>query len=393
MDRLAGKTGAPCAPPSVAFYADSDAWPGGAETWLTSLMLGLRSAAWRVSLFLSARDATDPWAELLVAGGVNVTRVRPMREIDPAARREAVRVLRGFTLVHVNKTHPRSCLPVMAAARRAGARALVSSEHVVAAPASRYPLGREVVRHLVRRANALCDVVTVPSDASRAAYLDAYDTSPSKVVTVRGAVDLEPFDRQGDAAGVRRDLGLGSGDKVAAVVGRLHSGKGIEHAIRAAQLIREKEPAFSLLVVGSGPLAGAAGKLAQDCGLSDAVVFAGSRADVPSILASVDLLVVPSESETAGLAAIEGMAASLPVVATDVGGLPEAVENGVTGILVPPTDPGAIANAVLRILAEPERARRMGAAGRARVEADFSVERLVSTVAGLYARLLRTEDE
>jgi glycosyltransferase involved in cell wall biosynthesis len=87
------------------------------------------------------------------------------------------------------------------------------------------------------------------------------------------------------------------------------------------------------------------------------------------------------------------LAASLPVVATDVGGLPEAVENGVTGILVPPTDPGAIANAVLRILAEPERARRMGAAGRARVEADFSVERLVSTVAGLYARLLRTEDE
>ena len=377
----------------MAFYTDSDAWPGGAEVWLTHLMLGLTSAGWRVSLFLSRKSATDAWADLLKEGGVDVTRGRALREVDPAGQREATRVLRGFPLVHVNKTHPRACLPVMAAARRAGAAALVSSEHVVAAPASRYPLGREIVRHLVRRANALCDVVTVPSDASRAVYLDGYGGPPSKVVTVRGAVDLTPFDKPSDAAAVRAGLGLDRGEKIAAVVGRVHAGKGVEDAVRAARLIREKEPAFRLLVVGSGPLEGLVERLAGECGSADAVVFAGAREDVPAILAAVDLLVVPSESETAGLAALEGMAARLPVVATDVGGLPEAIQDAVTGVLVPPRDPAALADAVLSVLASPERARQMGAAGRSRVETDFNTGRLVSTVTCLYDKLLRIESE
>lgn len=377
----------------MAFFADSDAWPGGAEVWLTHLMSGLRSSGWQVTLFLSRKPATDPWAELLCRDGVAVTRVRPMLPIDPAGLREATRLLRGHDLVHVNKNHPRACLPAMSAARRAGAKVLVSTEHVVAAPSSRYPLGRQLVRHLVRRANALCDAVTVPSDASREAYLEAYGGPAARLITVRGGVDLAPFDAAADASGVRANLGVGAGDKVAAVVGRVHPGKGVEHAIRAAGSIRESVPGFKLIVVGAGPLESHARRLVKECGLSDAVLFAGPRSDVPAVLSSLDLVIVPSESETSGLAALEGMAARLPVVASDVGGLPEAVDDGVTGLLVRPGDPEALAEGVLRILASPDRAREMGAAGRARVERSFSATRLVSTVAALYERLLGTGGE
>lgn len=390
MDRLAARISSDGGATRVAFYADSDAWPGGAETWLTRLMFGLRSSSWDVSLFLTAKPATDAWAAFLTGKGMTVTRVRTMREVDRAARQEAARLLRGFELVHVNKPHPRACLPAIAGARRAGARVVVSSEHVVVPPASRYPLGRRVVRHLVRSANHLCDAVTVPSDASRQAYLDAYGCSPSKVVTVRGAVDLETFKRPVDASRVRKGLGLADDQIVAAVVGRLHTGKGIEHAVRATEILLKDEPAFRLLVVGGGPYEERLRGLTRECGVDAAVIFAGPRDDVPAILAAVDVVVVPSESETAGLAALEGMAARRPVVATRVGGLPEAIDDGVTGLLVPPNDPRALADAIRIVLSSPERAEQMGVAGRLRVEAAYGTDSLVSTVEALYERLLRT---
>ena len=372
----------------IAYYMDACAWPGGAETWLSHLMYGLTEAGWRVSLFLSDRRATDEWVVELESHGVAVTRFRPTREIDAAGFLEARRLLKGFPLVHFNKTHPRALLPAIPAARSAGARAVVSTEHVVLGPSSRYPFGRQVVAHMVRRANASLDAVTVPCEYARRAYSERYGVPLSTIVNVGTAVRLDRFDGGVDGARVRAELGLGRGDLVAVIVGRLHEAKGLEAAIGSVPTILEREPRFRLLLVGAGPLEGVLRLLVSREGLDGSVVFAGRREDVPEILGAADLLILPSESETAPLTVLEGMAAGLPVVATDVGGVGEAVESGVTGLLIEPGDPRAIAEAVLSVAALPDKGAAMGSAAREVARERFSTQTLVGAVTGLYERLL-----
>jgi glycosyltransferase involved in cell wall biosynthesis len=123
--------------------------------------------------------------------------------------------------------------------------------------------------------------------------------------------------------------------------------------------------------------------------MAEAVTFTGVRADVPKILAALDLFVLPSLWEGMPNAVLEAMAAGLPVVATAVGGTPEVVMDGVTGLLVPPQDPSALAQAIERLLRDPDLRRTMGRAGRRRVEQHFDVRETVRQVEDLYETLLR----
>jgi glycosyltransferase involved in cell wall biosynthesis len=373
---------------SVAYYMDSGAWPGGAETWLSHVMYGLAEAGWHVSLFLSDRRATDAWVPELEARGVTVARFRPTREIDAGGFVEARRLLAGFSLVHFNKTHPRALLPAIPAARAAGARVVVSTEHVVAAPSSRYPFGRQLVAGMVRRTNARLDVVTVPCEYARRIYSERYGVPLSRVVNVGTAVRLDLYDAVVDRGRVRRDLAIGREDVLAVIVGRLHEGKGLETAVGSVRTILEREPRFRLLLVGTGPLEGALRHLVSRLGLGGVVTFAGRRNDVPELLGASDLLILPSESETAPLTILEAMAAGLPVVATDVGGVSEAVEDGVTGILIRPRDARAIVDAVVSVVGSADRGAAMGRAARTAVRERYGADRLIGAVAGLYERLL-----
>src|SRR5256886_4183628 len=127
---------------------------------------------------------------------------------------------------------------------------------------------------------------------------------------------------------------------------------------------------------------------AVQLGLGERVVFAGFRLDVPEILAEVAVSVLPSLSEGLSNVLLESMAAGAPVVATRVGGNPEVVEDGETGLLVPPRDPAALAQAICRLLDSPELASRFGQAGRERVIKSFSLERMVQKTESLYLDLL-----
>ncbi len=124
--------------------------------------------------------------------------------------------------------------------------------------------------------------------------------------------------------------------------------------------------------------------------MRDRVLFAGARDHVPSLLAGCDVLALPSYAEGMPLVVLEAMAQSRPVVASAVGGSPEVVVDGVTGLLVPPGDVHALAAALRGLLADPERARRLGEAGRARVEADFSADVMCRRVLRVYDEVTRT---
>jgi glycosyltransferase involved in cell wall biosynthesis len=170
--------------------------------------------------------------------------------------------------------------------------------------------------------------------------------------------------------------------------------------LEAAVLVAKRVPSAHFVIVGNGftvkngvviedtAYRSQLESYAAQLGLGQRVVFTGFRKDVPEILADSTVSVLPSLSEGLSNAVIESMAAGLPVVATRVGGNSEAVEEGVTGLLVPPGEPVALARALCQVLSDPERARSFGEAGQRRAREQFSLDRMVRDTERLYANLL-----
>jgi glycosyltransferase involved in cell wall biosynthesis len=188
---------------------------------------------------------------------------------------------------------------------------------------------------------------------------------------------------------MRRTFGVQAQGLLVGTVGRLHPQKGFASLLAAVARVRERLPAIRLLLVGGGALRRDLVARAEALGLAEVVIFAGSRGDVPEILAALDLFVLPSLWEGLPNAVLEAMAAGLPVVATAAGGTPEVVVDGETGLLVPPGDVTALAEAIERLLRDPGLRRKMGEAGRKRVEGHFTIEQTVAQTVALYETLLR----
>lgn len=171
-------------------------------------------------------------------------------------------------------------------------------------------------------------------------------------------------------------------------VGRLVHNKGPAVFLHAAKLALEQEPGIRFVLAGSGPLEGRLKSLARKLRIEGSVDFLGHRADIPDLLRSSTVLVRPSNLEGMPLTVLEAMASGIPVVATDVGGTPELVEDGVTGYLVRPGDPRAVAMAVLKIAGNPERAVSMGRAARQRMEQRPTQEMIVEMNEQVYLKAL-----
>ena len=172
--------------------------------------------------------------------------------------------------------------------------------------------------------------------------------------------------------------------RTVAMVARLFEEKRIDVLIAAAPLIVARFPDVKFHIVGDGPCREQLIAQARDAGVLPQVQFMGHRDDVPAILAAADLFVLPSQSEASPNVIIEAMAAGLPVIASRVGGIPELVTDGATGHLVPPADPNALAAAILDLLEHPDRARAFGQAARARIQQQYSFDKMVAQFESLY---------
>ena len=210
----------------------------------------------------------------------------------------------------------------------------------------------------------------------------------AKIRVVANGVDVAALDtaRPGDA--VRRDLGLPAGAPVIGLVGRLdHWGKGHKELLAAMAQIQARHPVHAL-IVGGGRRMDEVREMAAGLGLADAVHFLGPRRDVPDLLNAMDIFVLPSHSEGVSLALLEAMAAGLPVIATAVGGLPEVVQDGDNGLLIPPRDSAALAAALERLLTDPALVRRLGANARTLVREHYSLDRLGREIKEIYGELV-----
>ncbi|MGH3978648.1 MAG: glycosyltransferase [Pseudonocardiaceae bacterium] len=198
----------------------------------------------------------------------------------------------------------------------------------------------------------------------------------SKVRIVRNGVDTSrPVTPADPVTAVK--LGIGPGDPVIGILAALRPEKDHATLLRAARLVLDELPATRILVVGDGMLRPELQRLASELGIADQVIFTGSRSDVGDLLALMDVFTLTSYSECLPMAVLEAMVSGRPAVCTAVGGIPELIEDGVTGHLVPPRDPQALARQLVTLLGDRERACEMGRAARTRVEAEFSFERFV----------------
>jgi glycosyltransferase involved in cell wall biosynthesis len=245
----------------------------------------------------------------------------------------------------------------------------------------------------------LADCIVVNAEAIRQ-WLIAEGYDPEKITVIRNGIDLSHFTPKTRGNGLREELGLPQGAPLIAVLSRVNRVKGIEYFLEAATIVCRRFPEARFLIVGEGrtavnghivdsPYKVELERYAIRLGLAGRALFTGVRLDVPEVLSEVAVSVLPCvSSEGLSNSLLESMAAEVPVVATRVGGNPEVVEHGVTGLLIPPRDPHALASAICRLLENPDLASRFGRAGRQRVTEQFSLERMVCETEDLYLKLL-----
>ena len=243
-------------------------------------------------------------------------------------------------------------------------------------------------RFICRTLARFTDLSLAVSQGVKEYLVSEIGLDPATVRVVPNGVDVAALDAARPGPVVRRELGLPEDAPVIGLVGRLdHWGKGHKELFTAMARIRERHPVHAL-IVGGGRRAAEMRQLAESLGLADAVHFLGQRRDVPDLLNAMDVFVLPSYSEGVSLALLEAMAAGRPVIATAVGGLPEVVTDGDTGLLIPPRDPEALAQALERLLADPAWARQLGAHARDHVREHYSLERLGREINEIYAKLV-----
>ena len=227
------------------------------------------------------------------------------------------------------------------------------------------------------------------------AHAKARGVRARRHLTVYDGIDCERFGNGGGAA-VRRELGIPEDAPVVGIVGHIQSWKGQDLVVQAMAQLRTRHPELRCLIVGGVHRQGAEyaqrirDRIATE-GLEQRVLLTGARRDVAACLDAMDVAIHASTNpEPFGRVLIEAMALGRPLVAPREGGPLEIVVDGETGLLVPPRDPTALAAAIERLVADPELRRRMGTAGRARVDAVFDIRRHVTTMEAIFDEMLRT---
>lgn len=242
----------------------------------------------------------------------------------------------------------------------------------------RYERRRE--RLACRIANRLATCITVPAEAVRRHVHAAEGCPLEKMIVIPNGIDL-----------TRVAVAGRGGPPVIGTVGRLEPRKGHADLVDAARVVLDHVPGARFVMIGDGPARAELEQRTVRHRIAHRVDMRGMVPDGARLLTEMSLFVLPSHVEGMSNALLEAMAAGLPVVATDVGGNAEVVVEGETGLLVPPRDPAALGQAILVMLKDPERARAMGAAGRARALEHFSVQRMVARHQALYISLLDGE--
>ena len=350
----------------------SDGW-GGQERRILSEMTGMAERGHRLIL---ATRAHAQLAGKSRAAGIEVVELPFAGKFDLSTILPLARLIRQES-VDIVSTHSGIDSWVGAfAARLSGAR-LVRTRH----------LNLPLKRHWYNFVHFMAHRIVSCGEMMRRNLVDNCGFPAAQIVSIPTGIDFGRFVAAQPREAMRQALGLDAQDFVVLMVGVIRAVKRHEVALRAFAKFLESTPQAVLLLAGEGPMIGDMQALAQSLGIAGRVHFLGHRDDVPDLFAAADCALLTSRSEGVPQAVTQGLGCGLPTVATRVGGVPELIEDGQTGLLVESGDIDGVAAALARIAGDPALARRLGDAGREHVYRHFSREAMLDATEQLYEAL------
>ncbi len=358
--------------------------PGGAETVLLELASNLDPSRFRSLALLTS----DDWLKRqLLSRNVPTTLVKSKAWYYFQRPRAMIKLIRQERVDLIHSHLPGQNFYGCLAGRLTG-RKVIATYH--GTPGLTGTAGiKEIVKAAVVR-NVACAIVAV-SDYLKRILLDLR-YPPKKIVRIYNGVDIDRFGQHGSGK-IRAELGIAAQTKVVGMIANFRQSKGYEYFVQAAHRISSRIPDVRFIAVGDieEAMRGRMCKLLQKMNLESRFHLLGFRSDIPEILNDLDVFVLSSTDEGLSIATIEAMAARRPVVVTRSGGPQEIVEDGITGFLVTPADPQALAARVLEILVNPELGMRLGEEGRRDVERRFALPVMVKEYEDLYQRCLEAD--
>jgi glycosyltransferase involved in cell wall biosynthesis/predicted ATP-grasp superfamily ATP-dependent carboligase len=351
--------------------------PGGAEHMMVRLATSLDAGRFRSQALL----LKEGWlADRLRAAGVPTTVAPLRRRFDLRFLWRLARLARRRR-IDVLHSHEFTMNAYAFAAGLMARKPTVATVH----GNLEYAAARRRRRLVYRTAARLAGPLIAVSRDTRRRLTTEFRLPAERVQVVPNGIALPaaPPDRE-TARAWRREWGLPEDGFLIGAVGRLQPVKGYDLLVRALSLLAERGVDARLAFVGQGDERTALERLARRLAIAERVVFCGYREEIPARLGAFDVIVAPSRYEGLSLALIEAMASWRPVIASDVGGNPEAIEDGVSGLLTPPEDPNALAAAIAQVALDPDLARRLGEGARARAEQEFSITAMIAAYERLY---------
>jgi glycosyltransferase involved in cell wall biosynthesis len=348
-------------------------WRGG-QNQVLQLVTGLESLGHPTWLVAHARGELKRRAQ----EGLRFVGLTPHSEFDMQAAWQLGRILRDAKPEVIHAHDPMGvALAAMALQMyrpAAGRPPLVVASRRVDFHLKRHAFSKWKYRHID---------VFIAASAVIARILEHDGIAAGRIEVVHDGVNLGLIDKQ-PMVDAHAEFWLPHGAPIVGNVAALAAHKGQKHLVAAARQVIQQVPDARFLIVGEGELQEALERQIKHLGLERHISLTGFRNDALGLIKSFDVFAMSSVTEGLGSAVLEAMAARRAVVATAAGGIPEVVDDGVTGLLVPPHDEPALAAALVQLLRDRERRDAMGAAGRARVEASFSIDRMVEKTLGVY---------
>ena len=351
-------------------------WRGGQNQVLVTVM-GMRAAGHRAMLVAHADGELRRRAQ----EGLDFLPLAPRTEMDLSAAWRLSRAIKELKpdIVHAHDPHG-----VAMAALALSMSTQPKRARLVAARRVDFRLKGNA---LSRWKYGQVDRFICASEAIRKILL-ADGVAPSRAVTVHEGIDLGHV-AAAPPANLHEELWLPHGSPIVGNVAALVPHKGQRHFVEAAALVVREVPDARFVIAGEGELRPTLEHLIKHLNLEKHVMLAGFRPDVLSVHKAFDIFVMSSITEGLGTSLLDAMACGRPIVATTAGGMPEVVQDGKTGILVPPRNDQAMADAIVKLLKDPGLRERMGAAGLARANAEFSAERMVADTLKVYEDVVR----
>ena len=355
---------------------------GGVEMQLAELVKRLNREKYNITVCCITRGG--PLEESIRGSGVKLVILKRRFKFDLSIIFQLIRLMKRekIDLVHTYLFTANAWGRVAAI--------LANVPVVIASERNAIPERKKSVHILIDRfLSRYTDVIVCNSNFIKELNTKRESINGNKFTIVHNAVDTKQFSPEINSDIARKEFSIYPDVSVVGMVARLHICKGHQYLLKAAVEVIKVLPEVKFVLVGDGELRGELENSAMKLGIEKNIVFTGSRQDVSQLIQLFDVAVLSSIYEGFGNFLIEAMAMTKPVVATNVGGIPEVVKHEETGILVSPRNPEALAEGIIRLLKNKEEVRRMGLAGRKRVEQYYDINLKVKKVEEIYVRNLR----